>query len=62
MNFQNLEDIASIGFRDDDIYHYIKKLTENNQDNPILNLECMNREETIKTFEKFLEKRDKTIY
>lgn len=51
-----------IGFRDNDIYHYIRKLTDNNQDNPILNLECMNREETIKTFEKFLEKRDKTIY
>ncbi len=56
------EDAANIGFRDDYIYNYIKKLTYNNQDNDILNLECMDREETIKTFEKFLEKRDKTIY
>lgn len=56
------KDVASIGFRDDYIYDYIKKLTDNNEDNTIFNLECMNREETIKTFEKFLEKRDKTIY
>lgn len=56
------EDAADIGFRDDFIYNYIKKLTDNNEDNAILNLECMDREETIKTFEKFLEKRDKTIY
>ena len=56
------EDAASIGFRDDFIYNYMKKLTDNKEDNNILNLECMNREETIKTFEKFLEKGDKTIY
>lgn len=56
------EDAASIGFRDDYIYTYMKKLTDNKEDNNILNLECMNREETIKTFEKFLEKGDKTIY
>lgn len=56
------EDAASIGFRDDYIYEYIKKLTDSNDNNSILNLECMNREETIKTFEKFSEKRDKTIY
>lgn len=56
------EDAGSIGFRDDHIYSYIKKLTDHNEDNSILNLECMDREETIKTFEKFLEKRDKTIY
>ena len=56
------EDAASIGFRDDFIYNYMKKLTDNKEDDTILNLECMNREETIKTFEKFLEKGDKTIY
>lgn len=56
------EDAASIGFRDDFIYNYMKKLTDNKEDDTILNLEYMNREETIKTFEKFLEKGDKTIY
>lgn len=56
------EDASSIGFRDNHIYNYIKKLTDNNEDNTILNLECMDREETIKIFEKFLEKKDKTIY
>lgn len=56
------EDAASIGFRDDFIYSYIKNLTDNNVDHNILNLECLDRDETIKTFEHFLEKSDKTIY
>ena len=54
-------DAATIGFRDEYIYNYIKNLTNNN-DNDILNLECIDREETIKTFNKFLDKKDKTIY
>ena len=56
------EDAASIGFRDDNIYNYIKNLTDKAEDGEILNLECMDREETIKTFNKFIEKSDKTIY
>ena len=56
------EDAASIGFRDDFIYNYIKKLTDNVNDNKTLDLECIDREETIKSFNKFLEKTDKTIY
>lgn len=56
------EDAASIGFRDDYIYSYIKELTDNKEDKSILNLECMDRDETIKTFNKFLKKGDKTIY
>lgn len=56
------EDAANIGFRDDYIYDYIGKLTGNVNDNEILNLQCIDREETIKTFNKFLEKNDKTIY
>ena len=56
------EDAANIGFRDDYIYSYIKKLTENNNDNSILDLEGMDREETIKTFNDFAKKSDKTIY
>ena len=56
------EDAASIGFRDDYIYNYIKKIADNTQSNEILSLECIDREETIKVFEKFLEKDDKKIY
>ena len=56
------EDAADIGFRDDDIYNYIKKLADNIQDSETLNLECMDREETIETFNKFTEKSDKIIY
>lgn len=53
------EDAASIGFRDDYIYDFIKN---NNSDNSVLNLKSMNREETIKTFDKYKNKEDKTIY
>lgn len=56
------EDAASIGFRDDYIYDYIRKLTDNIGDNETLNLECIDREETIKIFNKFLEKDDKIMY
>lgn len=56
------EDAADIGFRDDYIYSYIKKLTEGVTDNNILDLECIDREETIKAFEEFKNKEDKTIY
>ena len=56
------EDAANIGFRDDYIYNYIKNLTDNIEDNNTLNLECIDREETIKSFNKFLEKSDKRIY
>ena len=54
------EDAAKIGFRDDLIYDYIKKL-ENNDDK-VLKLKCMDRDETINTFNKYLEKSDKVIY
>ena len=54
------EDAANIGFRDDYIYNYIKNLTNN--DSSILNLECIDRDETIKTFDRFIKKSDKTIY
>lgn len=56
------EDAKNIGFRDDYIYNYIRNLTDNIEDNTILILQCMDREETIKTFNKFLEKKDKKIY
>ena len=56
------EDAANIGFRDNNIYNYIKGLTDNVNDSSILELECMDREETIKVFNSFIEKEDKTIY
>lgn len=56
------EDAAYIGFRDDFIYQYIQNLAQNKQDNSILNLTSMDREETIKEFKKFAQKEDKTIY
>lgn len=56
------EDASNIGFRDDYIYTYIKNLTDNHCDNNILELECMDREETIKSFDMFMNKHDKTIY
>ena len=54
------EDAANIGFRDDFIYDFIKKLSDGS--NNTLDLECIDREETIKSFDKFKEKSDKIIY
>ena len=56
------EDAADIGFRDDFIYDFINKLSLNEQDNTILDLKSLNREETIEEFNKFKNKEDKTIY
>ena len=56
------EDAAKIGFRDDYIYNYIKKLEDKSNTDSVLKLECMDRKETIATFNKFIEKSDKTIY
>ena len=55
------EDASNIGFRDDFIYDYINKLT-NNISSDTLSLECMDRNETIETFNKFKDKENKTIY
>ena len=55
------EDAASIGFRDDFIYDYIKNIDSSNNDN-LLEFECMDREKTIEIFNKFVKKDDKTIY
>lgn len=56
------EDAAKIGFRDDFIYDYIEKLSKNIQDNDILKLTCIDRNQTIKEFEEFENKEDKIIY
>ena len=55
------EDAANIGFRDDYIYNYIKNMTDNN-DSSVLELHCIDRDETIKIFNDFKMKTDKTIY
>lgn len=56
------EDAANIGFRDDFIYSFIEELSDDSNDNNILKLESMNREETIKSFEEYMKKSDKEIY
>ena len=56
------EDAANIGFRDDYIYDFINKTTNGLNDDSLLSLECMDRKETIKSFNDFLEKSDKLIY
>ena len=56
------EDAADIGFRDDFIYDFIGKLSKNKIDNNVLELESMDREQTIEEFNKFKNKEDKTIY
>lgn len=53
------KDAANIGFRDEFIYDFIKNLS---QDNELIKLESIDRDETIKTFNEFLKKDDKTIY
>ena len=55
------EDAADIGFRDDMIYNYLSSLTSGHKDDT-LELIAMDREETIKTFNRFSDKEDKTIY
>lgn len=53
------EDASMIGFRDDFIYDFIKN---NNSDSNVLELKNIDRDETIKTFNNYKEKQDKTIY
>ncbi len=56
-------DAENIGFRDDDIYDYINySQIDKEKYDKVLNLEQINREETIKTFNDFMVKEDKTIY
>ena len=52
------EDAENIGFRDNYIYEFIN----NREDKEVLDLSNINREETIKTFNEYVNKQDKTIY
>lgn len=56
------EDAAAIGFRDDFIYRYLEKLADGGKDEQTLKLVSMDREHTLKCFQSFAEKEDKTIY
>lgn len=56
------EDAANIGFRDDYIYEYLKDIDNNAKKSDTLTLKSMDRDETIKVFNKFADKQDKTIY
>ena len=49
-----------IGFRDRDIFNFIKYSDKDGND--YLNLESMDHDETIETFNKFVEKKDKDMY
>jgi len=53
------KDAADIGFRDDYIYDFIKG---NCTDERALKISPLNREETIVTFQKFMDKNDKELY
>ena len=53
----SVEDTAKIGFRDSYIYDYL-----NTKNKKILDLKNIDRKETIKTYERYMEKEDKEIY
>lgn len=56
------EDADKVGFRDEEIYDYIEKLANDIEDKKVLDLECIGREETIKVFNSYLDKKDKVVY
>ena len=56
------DDANDIGFRDDKIYDFIKNMENDNSVSNILKTIPMDRDETIKTFNTFCKKEDKTIY
>ena len=56
------EDANNIGFRDDYIYSYIDRLCDGIENKGVLELINIDRDETIKSFEEYTKKEDKTIY
>ena len=56
------EDASNIGFRDDFIYDYIKKLSHNIMDKDTLDMKMLDREKAIIVFEKYKNKEDKITY
>ena len=53
------KDAEDIGFRDDYIYDFIKG---NCTDEGVMKISPLDREETIVTFKKFMDKNDKELY
>ena len=56
------KDAEEIGFRDDDIYELMGKLSADAEDADTIELRQLDHEETIKIFKAFAQKTDKTIY
>ena len=56
------EDAADIGFRDDFIYEYLEKLSNDKMDKKVLNLKSMNRDEALEVFKQYSEDKDKIQY
>lgn len=56
------EDAADIGFRDEFIYDFLEKLSNDKVDKKVLNLKSLNREEAIEVFERYKEDEDKIKY
>ena len=56
------EDAKDIGFRDDFIYEYMNKISNNREDKKVLNLREMNREEALEVFKRYEEDKDKITY
>ena len=56
------EDADDIGFRDDYIYEFLKKLTNGEEDNNILEFNCIKREEALKVFDEYKKNKEKIIY
>ena len=56
------EDAADIGFRDEMIYDYLERQTNDRDDDDVLNLEQMDHDEAIKVFERYKEQEDKIEY
>ena len=56
------EDAADIGFRDESIYEFLEKLSDNKTDKKVLNLKSLDRKDAIKVFERYKEENDKIEY
>ena len=56
------EDAADIGFRDEFIYDYLEKLSNDQQDKKVLTLKSLNREEALEVFKRYNEDKDKIVY
>lgn len=58
------KDASDIGFRDEVIYNFIRDIvyTNNDNNNEVLNLISIDREDTIKVFDEYLKNKDKNIY